>query len=162
MLTEQELDAALQRLVDSWRKSYPIPWPVTLFIDRFQLEPQTLEEGGISPWGAFIVSLLPSPEWKAWVISTLMHKAWNKWGETLCRELLEHNNWEKRYLEKDADRNWMIEGMEREIALMVQHWFPGWVPPANLPASFPSYGVKSTAAREKKAAVVVPAKEIFR
>lgn len=163
MLTEQELDAALQRLVDHWRESYPTPWPVTLFVDRFQLQPDHADS--VSPWGPFIVSLLPTPEWKAWLISTLMRKAWSKWGETPCRELLEHTVWEKSHMDKDADRHWMVEGAEREIALMVQHWFPGWVPPAVPPASFPSYGVKSTAARQEKAAaapVPVPVKEIFR
>lgn len=124
MLTAEELQRAVQSLVDDWKKTYPTPWPLLQWLDSIH---QNMG-GGVDLCGKFLVAILPSPEWLTWFTQTAMHTAFHGWGAVACREEIDRVHSQRALEEKTVANQWLHERDDRLIVLMQQHWFPDWKP----------------------------------
>ena len=141
MLTSEELSRAIQSLVDDWKKSYPTPWPFLHWLDEIH----NSKGGGVGLWGKFILMVLPSPEWEQWFTATSMFIARSSWGEAACNEEIQRIHYARAREEMTTANRWLHERDDRLLALMRQHWFPDWNPPAGQAHYFPTKGISPTA-----------------
>lgn len=136
MLTDQELQRAVQSLVDDWHPTYPTPWPLLAWLDDLQ----TSLSGRVGLAGRFLKELLPAPEWWDWFFQMAMHVGYQKWGAASCKEWLEHVHAEIVRVPLTTQQ-FMYDADVRKLGMMTRYWFPDWKPPENPPAPFPSRGI---------------------
>lgn len=151
MLTPEELQRAIQSMVDDWKPTYPTPWPLLRWLDEIR----TSTGGGVSLWGKFIGSILQSPEWVEWFYQTAMFIARQAWGEAMCLEEIERVYSSRAGEEATPNNRWLHEQDDRLISLMKQYWFPDWQPPAGKKLFFPTKGITPQQAH-------APVKDVFR
>lgn len=155
MLTPEELQRAIQSLVDDWKQGYPTPWPLLHWLHGLHVN----QGGGVDLDGKFLVALLPSPEWWDWFVNTAMHAAFVGWGEAKCREELHRirYEWEGPDSENPTEvtiRNqWRWDRDKNSMELIAKYWFPQELPQTP-GAYFPSEGYK----KQDEA----PPKQVFR
>lgn len=115
MLTQQEIEAGIDRLLASLHRVYPEPHPVLRMLDMIEVFDE-----GMTPLSKMIEYLLPDG-WLGWYRQTVLHRTRQLWGDDAIKSMA--NRMQQTVLQYTQDGNEVLAAQaQRELVIAREGW----------------------------------------
>lgn len=115
MLTQQEVEAGVDRLLESLRRDYPEPGSVLRLLDMIEVH-----SGGVAPLAKLIENLLPEG-WLGWYRQTVLFRARQRWGDDAIRSMVNRMQQNLSHYAQTGDE-FLVAQTQRELVIAREGW----------------------------------------
>lgn len=120
MLTQEEITAAVEKVLREMKETYPAPYPA---LDVARELNEYRNKMGIDAMPNIVQALLPAG-WADWFLALWMAKTLEIYSVAVCREYIVHEQelWERDV--KSSLTGWRFPITQEKLALCEKFWFP--------------------------------------
>lgn len=120
MLTQEEITAAIEKVLREMKETYPMPYPALDLAYNLQ---EYKDKLGVNVMPNLVQALLPAG-WYDWFLHLWLAKTLEIYGAQVCREYMEHEYELLTHDQKSTLTGWRSPITVQKLALCEKFWFP--------------------------------------